>query len=249
MKMNFILIFVIFLISHLYSQSEPLITDRPDQTESSTIVPKGTLQIETGTIYEKDEPGESISLSSLSLATTLLRWGITNSMELRLGSAYTRETLKNPLNKNENNGMDAVDLGLKYALRSEQGKLPEMALILNAAIPTEEADENIVPMLLLAMSHSLNESVGIGYNLGGEFGDHFQFIYSAAVGIGLTQNTSAFLEFYGTVEEHVTNVLFDTGLTWLAKSNLQFDTSIGMAINEEAPDYFINGGISLRLPH
>ena len=37
--------------------SPELVTDRPDQTESSNLVPKGYLQLETGWSFARDDTG------------------------------------------------------------------------------------------------------------------------------------------------------------------------------------------------
>ena len=50
---------------------EAMVTDRPDFTESSSAVPKGTLQIEAGGTYvDIDEAEEG------SLGEVLVRWGV-----------------------------------------------------------------------------------------------------------------------------------------------------------------------------
>jgi len=64
-----------------------LITDRPDQTESSSTVPKNSLQIETGVIYENFS-NDNTEFQNLGLGTTLLRYGVWGNFELRLGSYY-----------------------------------------------------------------------------------------------------------------------------------------------------------------
>jgi hypothetical protein len=49
MKLKFILILTITTIyAKAQNEAPELITDRPDQTESSTVVPHKSLQIETG---------------------------------------------------------------------------------------------------------------------------------------------------------------------------------------------------------
>lgn len=79
MKTKFlILFFLITYTSNLFSQdSEPLVTDRPDATESSVTVGDGTLQIETGFIFE-DYTSSSIDYTQqdFHIATTLFRYGI-----------------------------------------------------------------------------------------------------------------------------------------------------------------------------
>ena len=64
-----------------------LITDRPDQTESSSVVPLKSLQIETGFVLENDET-DNTRQKSFAYNTTLLRYGLFDNMELRLGLEY-----------------------------------------------------------------------------------------------------------------------------------------------------------------
>src|SRR5688572_6026289 len=60
-------------------EREPIATDRPDFTETAIVVPRGSLQIESGFTYEKASSGEKI----FSLPELLFRWGIGEKTELR----------------------------------------------------------------------------------------------------------------------------------------------------------------------
>jgi hypothetical protein len=62
-----------------------LVTDRPDQTESSSVVPVHFLQIETGFIMKNDKM-DSLIRKSFTYNTVLLHYGILENMELRLVS-------------------------------------------------------------------------------------------------------------------------------------------------------------------
>lgn len=72
----------------MYSQEdyklEPLSTDRPDQTESPTAMPKGFIQVETGSSYESSKKN-IINFENYSYNSTLIRYGLINNLELRLG--------------------------------------------------------------------------------------------------------------------------------------------------------------------
>ena len=61
-----------------------LITDRPDATEAPTVVPTGSLQVETGGFYTSFEEND-IKQEVFTYNTTLLRYGILDNLELRLG--------------------------------------------------------------------------------------------------------------------------------------------------------------------
>jgi hypothetical protein len=127
--MNKIIIIEIILILsfNLYAQfeSDHLVTDRPDQTESSSVVPKGSLQIETGLVFENDNfkigNKTEIKTNSLNLATTLVRYGIYKYFELRLGGQYTIEKTEIIKNTTELSGINGLDLGTKIFLREENG--------------------------------------------------------------------------------------------------------------------------------
>ena len=80
LKLLFILVFVTVSISY----SEDIQTDRPDQTESTYIVPNNSLQIELG--LENDNFDKQ---KILYLPTALFRYGISKYVELRLAEQFT----------------------------------------------------------------------------------------------------------------------------------------------------------------
>ena len=104
--------------------STPLITDRPDFTESTVTVGKGIAQIEFG--YTYIDTGDS---EVHSLGEPLLRYGILAEwLELRLGVF--------PQEENGESGFSDLYFGFKIALTPQDGLLPEMALIPQAFAPT-----------------------------------------------------------------------------------------------------------------
>ena len=244
-----------FALSYMTNQiyAQDLITDRPDQTESSSVVPKGTVQIETGLFLEKDKmevSGQDLSAEYLHLATTLFRIGVLNFLELRIGSEYEMDKIED----SEVNGINGLELGTKIRLTDEKGWKPESALILSAGLPVGNKNftgDRVVPGFLFALSHTLSHRLGFGTNLGGEYREYeiWESIYSVALGIAISDEIGGFVEIYGSkARDEETSALFDTGLTWLLKPNMQLDTSFGYAFTEDAPDWFINGGFTIRLP-
>ena len=95
-----------------------IVTDRPDATESSSTVPKNTLQIETGIIFESFKD-QAVNLNNWALGTTLLRYGVWDNFELRLGSYYqytTGEALE--IQK------DSTDHRIRYRKRHYNSRRP-----------------------------------------------------------------------------------------------------------------------------
>jgi hypothetical protein len=84
------LLITIILMSFFVSSQEKenalgaLVTDRPDATEASSTVGKGILQFETGGFYETFEEN-NIKLEDYTFNTMLIRYGLLDNLELRLG--------------------------------------------------------------------------------------------------------------------------------------------------------------------
>jgi hypothetical protein len=79
------LISVLFstIVSRTQTQVTDLVTDRPDQTESSETVPPGYVQFEFGwTHTEEDGHGD---VTSDAFPETLVRVGVASHLELRFG--------------------------------------------------------------------------------------------------------------------------------------------------------------------
>jgi hypothetical protein len=243
-----------------------LVTDRPDQTESAAVVPLGTVQVETGALFSRDESGGEV-IETVEGPGTLVRIGLGSRTELRLGwDGWVREEreLAGARGGTRADGPADAEVGAKVKLRDEAGRLPEAALLVGVSLPIgddELTSDRLDPSLLLALAHTLSERLSLGYNAGvvwsSEVGDrgvretHSHLAYTAALGIGLTDRLGAFAELFG--EEPLdapggSAVSADGGFTWLLRPNLQLDAYAGAGLTEEAPDWFAGAGLSLRWP-
>lgn len=86
------------------SPGEPLVTDRPDATESSSVIAPGFMQLEVGVTAFEDAAGEAVQ----EYAGSLLRVGLVEDWELRLGWGGYAET-------------DAVSVALGYGATDRLG--------------------------------------------------------------------------------------------------------------------------------
>lgn len=234
-----------------------LVTDRPDQTESATTVPNNSLQIETGYVFQSDEIVNG-SLHSTAYNTTLLRFGLLENTEIRLGFEYLGEKfIPDQGDQITQVGFSPLYAGFKIRFAEEQGWLPEMAFLPSISMPFT-ADEYyridyVSPSMRLAFSHTLSSNSGIGYNLAIEWdGKQLEpvYKYTVAYGFGLTPALGMFIEAYGGWgENYPFDLRADTGFTLLLMSNLQFDLAGGVGITDSSPDYFVGFGFSFRIPH
>lgn len=251
------------LVSGQVAWGQELVTDRPDQTESSVTVPVGRWQIETGWTWSRDEQdGEQVD--TREVPGTLIRIGLSNRWELRLGWAgWVREEITANGQSSAADGFADGELGAKVYLREERGATPEIALLFGTSVPVGESaltSDHFDPSFRFSLSHTLSDRLSLGYNLGMEWEtsaaagrEHTlsHGIYTVALGIGLGDRAGAFVELFGSVAasaggspEHS----LDGGFTWLLRENLQLDLAAGVGLSDAAGDGFLGVGISLRLP-
>lgn len=246
---------------------DDIVTDRPDQTESPSTLPKGFFQVEIGGSYEMDKTissfGGAINSKTISVPSILLRYGISNSVELRLGGEYISErveqdlqTILQPTKDNTESGMAPISLGTKIKMFEEDCARPEMAFLFSLGIPFDTdgpfQSKYVSSEFRLAAAHTLSDRFSLSYNLGGIWDGNLPDrtgIYTLALGAGLTNRISVFAEVYGFLTQGETpDHRFDGGFTYLFAKNVQADLSGGIGITEKSPDFFVGAGVSLRLP-
>lgn len=256
---HFVLLAALVITTAVRSQDKihELITDRPDQTESAAVVPQRSLQIETGFLMQKNETDFTVE-RLFSCNTTLLRYGLSKRLELRLGLDLLSERLeiKDTDIKHLTTGTGPLLIQFKYLIAKERGWMPDIAFIGGAAMPFMAKEyfrmPGPAPAFRFALSRSLSDRLALGSNLGAEWDGESSspsFYYSVVLNIKGTDRMGLFTEFYGLVREPGSRMhLFNAGLTYLVIHNLQFDVSGGAGLNETAFDYFASFGFSYRLP-
>jgi hypothetical protein len=254
-----ILLFTIFSSIDLKAQEEvpELVTDRPDQTESSVTVPTRSVQLETGFVYAFDETKEE-KIKDFAYNTSLLRFGVLKNLELRFAFAYLGLNSEN-LETNEVTKVDgwaSMNVGIKIFITEEKGWIPELAFLGFFDIPKSGNSEFDIPFtgpgFRVAATHTLSDNLSFGYNLGANWdgeNPNTNWYYSVVLGASAGERWGFFAEVYGYIIEQSTPVhMADGGLTFLILHNLQFDISAGLGLNEKAPDGFVSTGVSWRFP-
>jgi len=149
-----------------------------------------------------------------------------------------------------------VSFGLKIHITEEKGWIPEIAFLGSIQIAkTGEIEFSLPytgPSFRLAFSNTISNRFSIGYNIGADWdGESAKtaWFYSVAPGFSLADRWGCFVEAYGFIIENDTPIhMIDGGITFSVVNNLQLDLSAGLGINEEAPDGFVSGGLSWRIP-
>ena len=232
-KLLFTLILISTSFSSLFSQ---LITDRPDQTESSVVLSQGHIQIETGISLE----------DSQSDINTLFRIGIVNGVEMRINSNYL---INDDISSLKKSSFSDFEIGAKFRIMDKDNKITKIGFLTHLSIPTapEIFSYNEYGLLSrLLVSHDLKNDSQIGYNIGYNKYDNYngQFVYTLAYGVSLG-SFGVFFELFGDDSSNNSNLNFDSGITYLIDNDKQLDLSIGRGLNNDM--FYISAGFSINI--
>ena len=236
--------------------SETLITDRPDATESPYTVGKGNFQIETGALFTENG-NDDLNVKQFVFNTGLLRYGLSDNFELRLGWDYQNERLTSQGRElSDATGFTPLLVGGKIEITDENGWIPQIGLMTHLRLPftavTEFKPEQTGMEMIFSFDHTLSNSTSIAYNLGARVADNrsIEYLYTVAYGFDITKKFGAYIELYGAFPEDTTAYhLWDAGCTYLVNNNLQLDVTVGTGFNSTAAyqNILLSAGFSYRI--
>ncbi|MFQ5511197.1 MAG: transporter [Candidatus Krumholzibacteriia bacterium] len=235
---------------------EPLVTDRPDITESSTVVGAGRFQVETSVQVQRFEAGpfEATTWST----PTLLRVGVTGRLELRLETDAFSSVNAEVMGGDRSSGYAPIALGAKYHLSAAgDGARPSLGVLAHVEVPSGSGAfkmEDTAGTVVLAADWELTGTVSLGLNGGVDIfeepgGDtRTGGLFSAAVGYGLAGKTGSFLEIaVADIGLGDRSVILDGGITHRFRPGAQIDVAVGGGLTRQTePDVFVTLGFSLR---
>ena len=234
-----------------------MITDRPTISVASRTVPRGYFQLETGVAFNFDRILRNriaIEITSFDLLSTLMRFGVSDRVELRLSTLYTFKTKDVSGYSTSIDGINGVVVGAKIHLFEESGARPDATVLVDWGLPVgkEEFTENkTLPGVTLAASHIFDKRFAIAWNIGGQrtLDSYFLFKWSAALPVIVTHGIAVFAEIFGNAADGIDPMVsVDGGGIWQIRRNIQVDATGGIALTEEGNDWFGTAGLSFRLP-
>jgi hypothetical protein len=221
--------------------------DRPDQTETPSIVPKRYFQFETGFVFERTDPRSK----QIVHPSTLWKYGLNGNIELRLITELN--TIKEA--GTSVSGLIPIAIGFKTKISEEKGLIPKTSLIahmnMRSLASKEFQTEKYAPEFRFTMQHTLSSNISLGYNLGmewdGESNDP-EYIYTLTSGFGISEKFGCYIELYGfAAKAHTADHRFDAGITYLPTDWLMLDASGGFGVSKTAPQNFFGMGFTVRV--
>ena len=231
------------LFSAWFFSTAQINTDRPTQSASAIVLPKGAIQLEAGFLSER--PLSRVDQYNVQYLNALLRAGLFDGVELRLSQNYVGMRI----NGDGSNGLSPTTIGTKVHLFEENSGIPQISVIgqVTFANGTDQFQpDKSIQELRFNFQNAISDNVGLGYNLGGIW-DGFETIglYSVVLGISVAPTLAFFLEPYGFIAKNTPHDgRFNTGLIYAGSDNFQLDISVGNGLTKRAPDYFLSVGIA-----
>jgi hypothetical protein len=222
----------------------PISTDRPAVTDSSVVVPAGSLQMESG-FAQTSSKGQD----TLDAPETLLRFGVISNMELRL-------TVPDYFGQiGLSSGFGDLTIGIKQQLGPTFGGF-DVSLVVSLSLPTGArafSSHGYDPSVQLPWSRALSSNwTAAGMlsvywptqegrrNVTGET--------TFLIDRQLTKTWDAFLEYAGDfVEQGGPRHLVHFGTAYKPTPRQQLDLHVGVGLSSAAVDHFVGVGYSFRV--
>ena len=227
----------------------PIVTDRPDFTESAQVIPRGHAQLEGGYTASREGSAREHSLGEL-----LLRVGLAPRAELRLTSNYAVASA----GQEDEHGFQDASIGAKLGLlTAPRGALPALSLIAATSVPSGMRpfrDVHATPELKVVMAWELPRETAFGVNLNaarpadaaGRFAAHS---WSATLGHSVAGPIGAYAELFALAEDRDASETrwANAGLTWAVSDAFQLDVRAGTRLGDgDGRGFFVGIGAARR---
>ena len=245
---------------------EPLVTDRPDFTESTVTVPRGRLQLEAGYTYTYDS-GDGVRTQDHTYPEVLLRVGLADDVELRLGWtgwSHVEEVFRerNAAGRrvkvrDRDDGGNDMNIGLKFHLIDQDGWVPDFGIIVDADVPTGAGGQtsgDVDPAVKFLWAYDLTDELSLAGNVNfaaptSDTGRFFQASASLSLAASITDRLGGYVEYFGfypSARGQGDTQFINGGFTYLITNNFQVDIRVGMGLNDKADDLITGVGFAWR---
>ena len=225
---------------------DEIATDRPDVTNSSLVVPTGSLQNENGVNFSIRDDGRAID-------GTNSRWrlGIAPCLEVLIDLPTYFANVQGP----GNSGFTNVSPAVKWQISPVPGKI-DLSAVFGVGLPTGSvaiAGRGVQPYVQFPWSWELHD----GWGVSGMFTEFFRPSDFTAKRITettfvlekeLTEEFRVFTEYVGDYPEGAgPSLLLNSGALYHITRTQQVDLHIAFGLNHNAPAYIFGVGYSFRL--
>ena len=226
--------------------ADEIATDRPDVTNSSLVVPLGSLQSENGVNLTAQNSAATVDASN-----TRLRWGVARCVELLVDLPTYVAAVRGSTGSGSTDVVPAV----KWQISPVPGKI-DLSAVVGAALPTGStriAGPGVQPYVQFPWSWEVRD----GWSVNGmvtEFirpsdpADRLVTQTTFVIEKKISGKTSLFVEYVGDYPDHSgPTQLINSGAMYRLTPTQQIDFHVAFGLNHKAPDFIVGAGYSFRL--
>ncbi|MBL8821252.1 MAG: transporter [Planctomycetia bacterium] len=241
-----------------FERPDEIETDRDSFTPAVTTVARHRTILESAyTFTDFRHGGEGHSFPEL-----LVRYGLTDRWELRLGWNY--EIAGIPALDGEGAALpdeggkefgNRVTYGSKFRLTEAEGWMPGSAIILAGATPTggPATDTHFIATYVFGweFANRWKLDASFRYGTGSEEEDRFNewapsLVLKVPIGEKINTHVEYFSIFSTGKEEAIRAHYFSPGVHFLVTENFEIGVRVAWGLNEQATNFFANAGIGWR---
>jgi hypothetical protein len=226
--------------------------------ERITALARGRTQLEVGYAFLSDDHND-VRLLQHAVPDMLLRYGLTDRLEIRLGwPGYVATRYDGSLVSESSDDILDPNVGFMFDLWGQHGVVPQTAVLASVPIALQGNPfilEGLQPLTQVLYLWDLKDRVALGGSTGMALfdvqGDHFvQLQQTFSLDYLLTDRVGAFGEWemlvdIGSVDDGAQHVLAG-GVSCLLSERLQATWRAGLGLNDRAPDFLTDIRLAFR---
>ncbi len=215
----------------------PLVTDRPDFTESVELIPLKATQVEAGYTYSNN------GTATNTFGEILVRRSLEPNLELRVGLPSLTYIDRDA------SGLGNASIGVKLKVDTQSSWLIGTGLPVGSDAIREDALNPFVKYLWATpLTSKLLFSTNVGLQQVGDESDQFiQWVGTASLGMDIMPSLGGYVEYYALSPSHKRGSFLgyvNGGLTYQFSDDLQADVRVGSSLDKNT--FYIGTGISAR---
>ena len=248
MKKSSLLIFALLLaIDICFAQDElpTVVPDRPGYTWGAEVTPHHKVIWDHGFGYESTLEGAS----TLTLSSTVLRYGLFENLELRVGTVFMMFNDEDAMEPTF--GLSPLTIGTKLKVYEGTGILPSIGLLAELQSPhigsKDLLPSHLAPSLYLIFENTVTDWFGICYNVGEQW-DGESPTPTTFLGLNLyfsfNERLGAFVETYNYLNSEENQYMSEIGLFWQVSRRVQLDIEGDFDLQNLGKYYSVGCGVS-----
>ena len=241
-----ILTFVMILITlGAIAQEVEFTADRPGASTGPATVARNVVQLEQGVQFDGDD-----GYGQFTFSNTLLRYGLFDGMELRLGG----DALIHHTYDHWQAAFAGLSIGAKIQCFEGQGAIPAVSVLADFAIPGTSSHgfetEHFAPSLYLLFENPVNDWLSIGYNVGAEWNGSVaapSTFVALCLGFTITECLGCFAESYNNFSRYGNAYGVDFGFNYMVGERVQLDVAANLDICNPKQCWAVSFGVAWQI--